>query len=120
MPASALEALKKEHAEVQEQLKTFRELREQEARLSAAIDALEGRTHRSVAPRGSGGRGRKAGEKPAKQRLVELLGERPRIRSGEAATELGVAPAYMSKLVSELVEEGTVSKDGREISLAAS
>ena len=117
--ADALQALKKEHAEIQKQLKGFDELRDREQRLARAIDVLQGKRPTRV---GAGGKRRTS--KKQTNRREKLLKALRRADDGlnarEAHRQLGEG-AYptVAKDLKELEAEGKVRRDGQRYKVAS-
>ncbi len=48
------------------------------------------------------------------EQSVKLITEKPGLSASEIATELGIKPNYMYRVLSELEAEGKIRKDGRK------
>jgi hypothetical protein len=107
----------------------LQELREEVNRLEAARAALMGTRRGPGRPRGSSSgagagttrrssgrrgrpRGRRGGATRANQAL-ELVRNRPGISIPEIASELGIEPNYLYRVMPKLVADGHVTRDGQ-------
>ncbi len=109
----------------------IRELDDERAKLERALASLtDGREGKRGPgrPRGSSGaptssngrrRRRRRGGTRAEQ-AVKLITESPGLSASEIASQLGIKPNYMYRVLTELQGEGKVTKDGRAYHPAAS
>jgi len=108
-------------AAVQDIDNRLKELREEEARLQAARDALVGRAAArparatAAAPRAarsSRPRGRRGGATRATQAL-KLVRERPGITIPEIAAAMKIEPNYLYRVLPKLASDGHVTRSGQ-------
>lgn len=111
------------------------QLHEELKDLEKAISALGGQSSKSAKPAASRTTGRRRG-RPAgstngrrrrrrkggtrSEQAVKLLTDKPGLTASEIATDLGIKPNYMYRVLSDLQGEKQIRKDGRKYYAAGS
>lgn len=116
------------------------ELHSELQNIEDAIAALGGKVAKSVSSATSRGRTRRAASRPApaaaapaapakptpaprrrrrrggtrSEQALKLISEKPGLTASQIATQLGIKPNYMYRVLGELEGEGKVRKDGRK------
>lgn len=103
----------------------IRELDDERAKLERALSSLTdgregkrgpGRPRGSSSTSGQTGNGRRRRRRRGGTRAeqaIKLIGEKPGLGASEIASELGIKPNYMYRVLTELQGEGKVRKEGR-------
>jgi len=122
------DTLDKARVLIEERLK---ELDDERTRLERALTDLKGSKRGPGRPRGSGnGARRSSGSAPKRRRrrrggtradqALKHVSDNPGIRASEIATKMNIKPNYVYRVMSELQEDGKVTKKGREYHAASS
>jgi hypothetical protein len=114
--------------EIEERLQELRPLIEEFHRLEAASAALGGvggasappvrrRPSPSVTTNGTGRRGRprggRSGDNTRAAQTVELVRTQPGITIPELASNMGIKPNYLYRVLPQLADEGRVRREGK-------
>jgi len=110
--------LDKARALIEDRLK---ELEEERKRLERALSNLKGERRGPGRPRGSSSAAKSGSGKRRRRRrggtradhALKAVKESPGITASEIATKLKIKPNYVYRVMSDLTEDGKVTKDGR-------
>ncbi len=116
--------LDKARSLIEERLK---ELDDERKRLEKALSNLKGesrgpgrpRGSRSTTSSGSGRRRRRRRGGTRADHALKAVQEQPGISASEIASKLKIKPNYVYRVMSDLVKDGKVTKDGRGYTAAA-
>jgi sugar-specific transcriptional regulator TrmB len=98
----------------------LKELDEERKRLERALGNLKGERRRPGRPRGSSSAKPSSGKRRRRRRggtradhALKAVVETPGITASQIAAKLKIKPNYVYRVMSDLVKDGKVTKDGR-------
>jgi hypothetical protein len=98
-------------AEIRKRIEELRPAVDEHAKLTSALNALEGARVAPVA--GTAQRGRPRGTGTRSQEAIAVVTKEPGLTSGEIAERMGINQNYLYRVLPALEEDGKLQKRGR-------